>query len=136
MRSVWRAVLVTLAVLLGLFGASSWPTGAAGYSDRLVQAADGSLSAVRTMDIAAGADTLTPYRWVLVDGARTDVATSLHDVAQEEAPDAASAGARDELLALLDEAARLLTDPDPIAAHRDQWRDLGDRLAAFVEAHR
>jgi hypothetical protein len=133
---VWRAVLVTLAVLLGLFGASNWPTGAAGYSDRLVKAADGTLSAVRTMDTAAGADTLAPYRWVLVDGARTDVATSLNDVARDEAPDAASAGARDELLTLLTEAARLLTDPDPVAAHRDRWRDLGDRLAAFVAAHR
>jgi hypothetical protein len=47
-----------------------------------------------------------------------DVATSLHDVARDEAPDAASAALRDQLLALLDEAARLLTDPDPIAAHR------------------
>jgi hypothetical protein len=127
---------VAITVLLGLAGAALWPTGAQGYQDRLVQAADGTLSAVRTMDTAGGAATLAPYRRVLVDDARVDVATSLHDVAQDEAPDAASAALRDQLLALLDEAARLLTDPDPIAAHRDRWRDLGDRLAAFVESHR
>src|SRR4051794_13458936 len=103
-RAAWTAIAALATVMLGIAGGVLWPTDAAGYNDRLVAAAEGSLSAVRTLVVAHDADSMSPYRRVLVEDAREDVAASLHDVTLEEPPDPDSGRARDALLPLLAEA--------------------------------
>lgn len=132
----WVGLAVVTAVLLGVAGLVLWPVGPDGYRDRVVAAAEGALSAVRTTVLAGAADTLSSHRLVLVDDAREDIATSLHDLAVEEAPDEAGARLRDELQPLLERALALLTDEDPAQRHREQLGTLGDALAAFVEHNR
>lgn len=136
MRAAWTGVAVVLTVMLGIAGGVLWPTDTAGYNDRQVAAADGTLSALRTLVVAHDAEGISPYRRVLVEDARKDVATSLHDVTLEEPLDPESVRARNELLPLLVEASTLVSDPDPIDANVDRLRDLGDRLSSYVEGHR
>jgi len=121
--------------MLGIAGGVLWPTDAAGYNARLVAVADGTMSAMETLVLAYDADTFSPFRRVLVEDARDDVATAQYDLTREEPPDEVSAQARDDLVSLLAEASSLVSDPDPIESHHDQLRDLGVRLNVYLERH-
>jgi len=129
---------VLFVVLIGWAAASMWPVNASGYRDRIVAVADGSLSAVRTVEILADADqagkVLPLYAHSVLDSARDHVATSQYDLATEPVSDADSASLRDELAPLLAAAATLLTD-DTALTHPDELRQLGDQLQSFVERH-
>jgi hypothetical protein len=148
-RTVWGVVGGCVLVLSGVGVLAMWPTDRAGYQDTAVHAAEGTLSAVRTLALVGQAEldgkVVDPYVRVVSDRIREAVATPTHDLAAEEVPDAESRALRDELLPLLStavagvgDAAQALErhDRGQIAASVATLQRLGDRLEQFIRRHR
>jgi hypothetical protein len=139
-RGAAEAGLIALAVLLGIAGLALWPVSPAGYRDRVVAIAQGTVSAVRTVTLLGAADqahrVTPPYVASVMDSARDDVATSQHDLAVEPVAGPDAARLRDELAPLLDRAARLFADDDTAMRDGRDLTRLGDELESFVERYR
>jgi hypothetical protein len=139
-RDAARAGAIALAVLLGVVGLTMWPVSPAGYQDRVVAIAQGTVSAVRTVGLLGAAEQAhrltAPYVASVMDSARDDVATSQHDLAVEPVVGPDAPRLRDELAPLLDRAARLFADDDAAMRAGGDLTRLGDQLESFVERYR
>ncbi len=137
---MWTALAIGLVVLAAIGAATMWPTGPSAYREEAVSAAQDSLAAVRTVVLVADAreagEVTGAYTTVILDDARTALATAQSDLSELEAPDRESVALRDELGELVQEAAGLLGDADTAWGSRDRLAQVGDRLAAFVVSHR
>jgi hypothetical protein len=147
-RVVWAVVLVLAAGWAVLATVSNSGQDPHAFRTAAHQAAQGALSAVRTAHLAgkAGLDghLLPTYLTPVLDNAVEGVATAQQDLALATPPGPSEARTRDELAALLDDAARqtgllvAAVDRDDNAAARaavDALASVGDRLAEFVERH-
>jgi hypothetical protein len=150
----WRigpviALALAVAAWVGLAVATSGGPGPHEFRQAAAKSAQGALSAVRTAQLAgqerlAGRifeTSLAP----LLDNAVEGVATASERLVGTPAPGPPEAASRDQLMVLLDEAARTVGDlvgaldrGDDAAARSavGALGPLGDRLADFVEEHR
>jgi hypothetical protein len=139
-RAAVTAGAIVIAVLLGFAGASMWPRDASDYRDTAGKAAQGSLSAVRTAALLAGAHqagrVTEPYESVVLADARQAVATSQETLATTEVPDSDSAKLRGQLETLLADAADLLSQGMAVLEHGDELTRLADELQSFVDGLR
>jgi len=148
-RAMWYGIAIALVLLLGAAVPTLRPIDPAGYEDRAVASAEGSLSAVRTAALLARATAsgkaFGPYGAVVLGDAREAVATAQRELTTARVPDRRSAALRDEVEPLLAESSAAVGDVgyvlgtgdragiDTAAARLDR---IGDRLESFVEAHR
>src|SRR5207237_10278604 len=121
------------------------PSDYASYREAAVSAAQGSLSGVRSLLLAAQAsehgNMLPPVLSIVVDDSRTAATTAVQQFGLEDVPDERSAALRDELSPLLAaairdiaDAARAIDDGDDAELHAalDRLRATGDKLDDFV----
>ncbi|MBV1856686.1 hypothetical protein [Catellatospora tritici] len=154
MARTFRRVARVLAVLaaaawLGAALHSTQPVTAQRYRDGTVAAAQDSLSAVVTTQLAADAHlhgkTLPPYLGQVLGGALAATSKAQASLTGLQPPDAASAGLRDEAGGLIARANRLISattdavDRGDDTGVRQALPELAadaDALRAFVERHR
>jgi hypothetical protein len=139
-RTLTALAGVLVLLWLGLAYCSG-PPDAHEYQRTAVNAADATLSAVRTVALAGTERDrlLAPTFDVLVDDEAGAVASAQQRLTAEQPPDDGTRRLRDQLLPLLVSAGREIADlPDAAdpAPHLDRLRDLGDRLDTFVESNR
>jgi hypothetical protein len=149
MSAAWRAITVGAVILLGVAGLMLHPIDPAGYRDRAVQAATGTVSAVRTVwqltQAHVDGQVFAPYERVVLGDAREAVATAQREMAALAVPDKASAAIRDELVPLLTESAAAVGDAGAVLEAGDdaavravlaRLMRAGDDLESFVDGHR
>jgi len=141
-------VAIMLVIVFGCGAPRLVPIGPDGYSDKVVKAAGGSLSAVRTVALLCLArqqgQTWGTYEDAVLTDAREAVATSQHNLGSVEVPDARSAALRDAVTVLLTRATTAVGDggvalsggdPAAIARARAELDAVAEDLDAFVEEH-
>jgi hypothetical protein len=144
----WLLVALAAVVLAGWLGLVVSTTGGPNptdYRTKVMQAAQGGLSAVRTARLAGEANlagrVFGPYLSTVLDDAQRDLGDAGRRLGEQSPPGPGSARLRDQLAPLLDTAARrtgdlaLAADRGDAGAERaalDALGAVGDKLDDFV----
>jgi hypothetical protein len=144
----WVSIAVAAVLLWLAVAYCAGPPGAHEYRRSAVEAAQGALTAVRSVALAGDAQergrVFDPYFSTLIDDEAGAVASAQQQLTAQSPPDDGTRILRDQLLALLVAAAREIGDLASAAsagdragvhAHADRLRDLGDKLEDLVEQY-